>query len=93
MQIRRGGKSDDAGGALTVAEPLALLVLARQWGPHRTQNFRGRDCTTIGRQYVAVLRLGELAGAGSGRGMSAVALGLGGSTPKRRPGYLRRSSC
>ena len=25
--------------------------------------------------------------------MSAVALGLGSITPKRRPGYLRRSSC
>jgi hypothetical protein len=25
--------------------------------------------------------------------LSAIALGLGSSTPKRRPGYLRRSSC
>ena len=56
------------GEALTVGEPLALLVRARQWGEDSSQNLRGRDCTAIGRQDVAVLRLGELRGAGSGRG-------------------------
>jgi hypothetical protein len=40
-KIRRAGNLTTPGGALTVAEPLALLVLARQWGPHSTQNRLG----------------------------------------------------
>ena len=56
MQNSAGGKIDDAGGALTVAEPLALLVRARQRGPQSIQNFRGRDRTAIDRQNAAVLR-------------------------------------